>query len=316
MRSGKEQGIGARALVAALSLLALALTAGAPADARRTAPVRTCAAADTFRVVTYNIRLDVAVDGDNDWAHRRPLFLSQLALLHPAILGMQEVVPGQRADLDATLPGYASLGGGRDDGKKQGEASPLYVDRARFRVLASGMFWLSPTPDRPSLGWDAAFRRVATWAHLTRKDGAGPVLAVNTHWDHVGKQARRESARQLLGWVAQNRRAGEQVVLLGDFNAGSDDEALRLALSGDAVRLEDSQIVAGAKATGNSASFNDFRPLPPPASPIDHILVGKGTAVTLHHILAENFDGRVASDHFPVVADIAFAGKCSRQHRK
>jgi len=316
MKPGKERGIGARALVAALSLLALALTAGAPADARRTAPVRTCGTADTFRVMTYNIRLDVAVDGDNDWAHRRPLFLSQLALLRPAILGMQEVVPGQRADLDAALTGYASLGGGRDDGRKQGEASPLYIDRARFQVLSSGMFWLSQTPERPSLGWDAAFRRVATWAHLTRRDGAGTVLAVNTHWDHVGKQARRESARQLLGWIAGNRRAGEQVVLLGDFNAGSDDEALRLTLTSDAVRLDDSRIVAGARAAGNSASFNDFHPLPPPASPIDHILVSKGTAVTLHHVLAENFDGRVASDHFPVVADIALAGNCPHQNQK
>lgn len=259
--------------------------------------------ADEFRVMTYNIRLDTEADAANRWANRRALLAGQVRLLRPDILGLQEVLPGQRADLVADLPGYVALGGGRDDGRQAGEASPLLVARSRFTVLSSGMFWLSATPDVPSLGWDAAYRRVATWGRLRRRSDGMRLLAINIHWDHLGKQARLNSALQLRGWIAANRRAGEAVVLLGDFNAPLAEGSLQ-ALLGPAM-LADSRALSQEPAIGATITFNGWMPIPASGDTIDHVLVSAGLAVKRYHALAEHFDGRLASDHFPVIADLA-----------
>jgi endonuclease/exonuclease/phosphatase family metal-dependent hydrolase len=273
-----------------------AAAAAAPSQAA------TCAARADVRAMTYNIRLDVAVDGANRWANRRTEFLAQIKLVRPDLLGLQEVVPGQYADLRQGLPGYAFVGGGRDDGAGQGEASPLAVNRQAFSIGASGMFWLSPTPAVPSLGWDAAYRRVATWAHLRRRSDGVRLLVLNTHWDHVGLEARRNSALQLRSWIGAHRRAGEAVVLLGDFNAPLSEASMQALL--DDRELRDSRAAAREPAVGTTITFNAFDPFPKSGQTIDHILVG-GADVARYHALAEHFEGRVASDHFPVVADIS-----------
>lgn len=285
----------ARALLALLLVLtpAPALAAACPAP---------------LRVMSYNVRLDTPADGDNRWDRRRPLLVSQLDLLQPAILGLQEVLPGQLRDLEAALPGHVRIGEGRD-GAGQGEAAPLFIDRRQFKVRASGTFWLSPTPQVPSLGWDAAYRRVASWARVQRRTDGARLLAINTHWDHVGMQARQESARQLAAWIAAHRAAGERVVLLADFNAALDEASLGHLLG----TLRDARQAAGAQAAGTTITFNGFDPLPRAGETIDHILASPDLPVVRYHALAEQFDGRVASDHFPVIADLALrAGSASR----
>lgn len=286
--------------LAALLLLVLA----APV----TAASQRCSAAE-FRVMTYNIRLDTSADGPNRWALRRDLLIGQVQLLRPAILGLQEVVPGQRADLVAALPGYAALGGGRDDGKLAGEGSPMFVDKALFRIEASGMFWLSPTPTVPSMGWDAAFRRVASWAHLVRRSDGQRLLAINTHWDHIGKEARLNSARQLRQWIIANRRKGEEVVLLGDFNALRDEPSMIELV---AAPLGDAKALSIEPAIGASITYNGWENVPRQGGTIDYILVSGGLRVRRYHALAEHFDGRLASDHFPVIVDLlpASQGSC------
>ncbi len=275
--------------------LAAALLAATPAQAATCAPA--------LRVMTYNIRLDTPADGENRWELRRPLVLSQLDLLQPAILGLQEVVPGQLRDLAAALPGHQRIGEGRD-GAGQGEASPLFVSRRLFTVRASGMFWLSPTPQVPSLGWDASYRRVATWAQLRRRADGARVLAVNTHWDHLGLQARLESGKQLASWIAAHRQKGEAVVLLGDFNAELSESSMAALLG----PLGDARAAAGTAAAGTTITFNGYDPMPRSGRAIDHVLVAPGTRVLRYHALAEQFDGRLASDHFPVIADLALPG--------
>ena len=116
--------------------------------------------------MTYNIRLDLESDGPDRWAARRDQFVGQIAFVRPDILGLQEVLANQRADLKQGLPDYEFVGVGRDDGKSGGEFSSLAVNRASFRIASWGNFWLSHTPDRPSKGWDASYIRIATWAHL------------------------------------------------------------------------------------------------------------------------------------------------------
>lgn len=280
------------------ALLALAVPGMAQAGACKRGP--------ELRAMTYNIRLDTASDGPNQWQHRRTEFLAQIDLVRPAIVGFQEVVPGQYADLRSGLPAYTFVGGGRDDGAGQGEASPLAVDRAAFAITASGTFWLSPTPERPSMGWDAAYRRVATWAQLRRRADGLRLLAINTHWDHIGLEARRQSALQLRKWIAAHRQGKQPVLLLGDFNAPLSEGSMAslLAADGPGLPLTDARGAARQGAVGAAITFNAFDPFPKSGNTIDHILVGGGLGVVRYHALAEHFSGRVASDHFPVIADL------------
>lgn len=254
--------------------------------------------------MTYNIRLDTSADGDNRWDKRKHFLIGQIFTMRPDILGLQEVLPNQQSDLKASLMGYDFIGAGRDDGKYAGEASPLIVDRYRFKISDSGTFWLSPTPSVPSIGWDAAFKRVASWAHLIRRSDKARLLVVNTHWDHLGLVARREGGIQLLDWISRNHLKGEQVVLMGDFNADDAEESVAQLASATAGHkaLVDSRRVATHGSFGPSFSFNAFDAFPASGKLIDHIFVSSEISVRSHGVIAQHENGRVASDHFPVVA--------------
>jgi endonuclease/exonuclease/phosphatase family metal-dependent hydrolase len=257
-----------------------------------------------LRVMTYNIRLDIESDGVNRWANRRDEFIGQVALMRPAILGLQEVVAGQKADLERALPGYAFIGVARDDGRSAGEFSNLAIDRAIFTVQSSGTFWLSQTPAVPSKGWDAAYRRIATWAHLFRKSDGKRFLALNTHLDNEGKVARLEGAREIVRWLSKNRRPGESVIVTGDMNSEPGSPPVH-ELTSDSLKLRDARAVTKSPPVGPEGTFNNWVAIPTKARRIDYVLVEPRLAVERYGVLAWHSDGgRVASDHFPVVADL------------
>ena len=254
--------------------------------------------------MTYNIRLDLESDGVNRWANRRDQFVGQIKVMRPAILGLQEVVPGQKADLERTLPGYTFLGLPRDDGKTNGEYSNLAFDRSVFRLRSSGTFWLSPNPTVPAKAWDAGYPRVATWAHLVRRSDGKRILALNTHLDNSGEQARLLGARQIASWLAANRAAGEAVVVTGDFNTEPGTLPVR-ELTHSALGLRDAH-EAAQLLVGPEGTFNNFKAVPDETRRIDYVLVDPSMTVRSHAILAWLIEGgRVASDHFPVVADLS-----------
>ena len=282
-----------RVLVSALAALTIA---AAP-------PSRSC---EPLRVMSYNIRLDLASDGINQWSERREQLVGQIRLMRPAILGLQEVVPGQKADLEAALPEYQFLGVPRDDGRSRGEYSNLAIDREAFRIGPSGTFWLSPTPEIPSKGWDAAYPRIATWAKLVRRSDGRRFLALNTHLDHQGQQARLEAARQILRFIAARRAAGETIIVTGDLNAEPASPPM-LELTN---RLRDSRMISKTPAVGPEGTFNNFTLVPEQSPRIDYVLVDPAVSVERYAVLAWHGEGgRPASDHFAVVADL---GACAK----
>lgn len=262
----------------------------------------------TLRVMTYNIRLDLESDGENRWSNRRDQFIGQIALMHPAILGLQEVVPGQKADLEKALPDYTFLGVPRE---AAGESANLAFDRNAFRLRSSGTYWLSATPDVPSKGWDAAFSRVATWAHLVRKSDGKRFLALNTHLDNRGETARLESARQIVRWLAANRKSNEVIIVTGDMNTTPGLPPIE-ELTSAPLDLRDSRAISRTTPIGPEGTWNGFKAVPLPANErrIDFVLVDPKIDVERYAVLAWHHDGnRTASDHFPVVADLKACGK-------
>lgn len=278
-----------------LRTLLLALLAFTALESRAAEPL-------PLRLMTYNIRLDLASDGANAWPHRKDWVAEQINWLRPDIFGLQEVLPHQKADLAASLPGYQIIGGGRDDGAGKGEASPLGFDPRKFRLLDSGLFWLSATPTVPSKGWDAAYNRVVTWARLRVAGSKQVVLVINTHWDHIGLVARRESAAQISRWIEANARRCERVLLFGDFNSLMSSEQMQALVSSG--RLHDARALSKTPAFGPDNTFNGFKDPPAEKQIIDHFLLGEGVEVQRYLVLSQTIEGLWPSDHFPVLIDV------------
>lgn len=275
-----------------------------------TVPGPARAALSTIRVMTFNIRYDTPADGPNAWTWRKDLAASTIRFHRPDIAGLQEVLVSQLGDLEAMLSDYAWVGVGRDDGREAGEFNPVFYLKARFRRLESATFWLSENPDRPGVkGWDAACARVVTWVRLRDLWTGRVLVAFNTHFDHVGETARRESAKAVLA-AMERIAAGTPVVLTGDLNCTREDAAYRTLVGpgrGGRPVLRDARDIPERPPYGPPASFNGFRAELPAGLPIDHIFVRSGTTVVAVAILPATLAGRFVSDHNPVVADLRLA---------
>lgn len=260
--------------------------------------------APQMRALTYNIRLDTDADGENAWPHRREAVSTLLRFHSPDIIGLQEVKAHQLDQLRSDLPEFEFFGVGRDDGAEAGEFSPIGISREQLAAEEWGTFWLSETPEKPSTGFDAAYPRIVTWARLKDRRSGAPILALNTHWDHVGRQARIESARLIRDFIRANRRKCETVVLVGDLNATPEEEAFNTLVDGGDAILSDARRASTPPPFGPPGTFNGFDIMRAEAAPIDHLFVSRGVRVLRHGVITQHESGRLPSDHYPVLADI------------
>jgi len=250
-------------------------------------------------VATYNLRLDLASDGPNAWPQRKAMVMAMIRYHGWDLFGTQEGLPNQIADLE-TLAEYGRVGVGRDDGKSGGEHAALFYRRARFELLAHGDFWLSTTPDEPSMGWDArCCKRLASWLRLRDRQTQKSFTAFSVHFDHEGVVARRESARLMLRKIAEIG-GSEPVICVGDFNATPDSEPIRLM----SAALRDARLHSATPPYGPVGTFNDFKLDAPMKDRIDYVFVGAGVRVLKYGVLSDNLDGRYPSDHHPVVTTL------------
>lgn len=260
--------------------------------------------AQTLRVATYNMRYDNPGDSLNSWKYRLPVIVQMVQFYDFDIFGGQELLSHQVDGLSKDLPGYAYTGVGREDGEKKGEFSPVFYKKDKFRLLKKGTFWLSPTSDKPSKGWDAALERICSWAQLEDIASGFRFYVFNTHFDHRGEQARLESAT-LINEKIKSIAGNTPVILTGDFNFDQRHEAftkLNAGIVKDAFGL--SPIKMALNGTFNSfniSSVTDRR--------IDHILVSSQFSVTRYGILTDSYNAKFPSDHFPVVIDVKVTAK-------
>ncbi len=266
--------------------------------------------ADRYEAMTYNIRLDVASDGDNAWPHRQSALTALVAYRAPDFVGMQEVLQHQKQAVEADLPAYQFVGVARDDGKEKGEYSMLGFRRDRFTLVGSGTFWLSPTPALPSKGWDAALPRIATWARLHDRHAKRTLLVVNTHFDHIGEVARQESARLIRHWIDGQRKPNESAVLMGDFNSPATSNPYAAIVEPGKGALRDSRTISRTPHYGPLGTFTGFKIAQMDPSPIDHIFVSDDVTVLRHATLTDQNGGKLPSDHYPVVADLCIGKGC------
>ncbi|HEY8398714.1 MAG TPA: endonuclease/exonuclease/phosphatase family protein [Flavihumibacter sp.] len=262
-------------------------------------------AQDTIRVMSFNIRYNNPGDGEHAWPNRKEMAAQQIIDHKVDLLGVQEALNDQVEDLKRLLPGYAQIGVGRDDGKEKGEYTAIYYNTARLELLQSGNFWLSETPDIPgSKGWDAAITRMVTWAQFRDLQTGKKFWHFNTHYDHIGKEARRQSSHLFLSKIAEMAKK-EPAVVTGDFNAGPLEEPIQILLNTkDKKHLINSYTVSKTTPTGPKGSFHGFKGAPRSDYPIDYIFLKGKWKVLNHQTIPEPVKGKYTSDHLPVLATL------------
>jgi endonuclease/exonuclease/phosphatase family metal-dependent hydrolase len=253
-------------------------------------------------VGSFNIRYDNPGDTGNLWVNRSPICASLIRFHGFDILGTQEGLKNQLDDLQKQLPEYEYYGIGRDDGVSKGEHSAIFIRKERFRVLDKGDFWLSETPEKPGPGWDAKLNRICSWLKLEDKKLKKTYYVFNVHYDHQGVKARVESSKLILQKI-KNIAGDKEVILTGDFNGNHQSEwYLEIEKSG---KMKD-VLFQTSNAYRNTGSFNSFKQNNPSKDVIDHIFVTKGFKVKRYGILTDTYHGKYPSDHYPVLAELAY----------
>lgn len=253
-----------------------------------------------INIISYNIRLNTNSDGVNAWPNRKDNIKALVKFYDADILCVQEALPEQ-FDYLSEGTDFDVVGVGRDDGKRKGEFSAVYFNKNRFTKKDGGTFWLSTTPDVPSKGWDAALNRVCSWVRLYDKFNKKEFLVFNTHYDHVGVQARIESAK-LLKQKIQEIAPKLPVVFTGDLNVTPETEAIATIKS----FLTDSKEVSIEPPYGPDGTFNAFKWDSPLKNRIDYIFVNKAFKVQKYAVLSDSKDQRYYSDHLPVFVKLYF----------
>ena len=246
-------------------------------------------------VLSYNIRYNSSGDGPDLWDLRKNELIAQISTLQPTHFGVQEATKTQMDDLTEGLPNYNFIGVGRDDGATQGEYSAIFYHKSELEVVTSGTFWLSPTPEVVSVGWDAALPRICTYAKFKHLTSAKTFWHFNTHYDHMGKQARGESSSLILAKIASLASTTDAILLSGDLNA----EPFELPVSSLLRSLQDP--AEKFELSAPIGTFNGFDLDATLEKRIDYIFYQNLDISGYEHLRSRRENGRWISDHLPVL---------------
>ncbi|MEW4923688.1 endonuclease/exonuclease/phosphatase family protein [Algibacter sp. 2305UL17-15] len=253
-----------------------------------------------LKVMTYNIRLDVASDGENAWSHRKDFLSSQVQFYSPDIMGVQEARPNQMEDLKSALKDYKTIGIGRD-GENKGEFSAIFYNSKKVKVENENTFWLSETPNEISKGWDAAYPRICTYGLFTILENNQKIWVFNTHLDHVGEEAKLQGMELILKKIKSLNTENHPVIVMGDFNVEPDSQLITNLKE----QMNDSK--EHAKITfGSNGTFNGFKFHERVTRRIDYIMLSKSPnlEVEKYGVLSSSIDLKYPSDHFPVYVEL------------
>jgi endonuclease/exonuclease/phosphatase family metal-dependent hydrolase len=243
--------------------------------------------------------MNTPADGENAWPLRKDKVAGLLRFHKADIFNVQEALPEQMDDLVERFPEFDHVGVGRDDGKRAGEHMAIFFNKKRFSKLTDGMFWLSETPDKPGLGWDACCNRTCTWIKLKDNFTGKKFFILDTHLDNRGVKAREEGAKMIVERMAEINKEGLPLILTGDFNLVKDTPPIKeiLKVLDDA---RDKSLTAPYGPEGTSGGFA----VKAKSRTIDFIFVNQKVKVLRHGVLSDSFNMFYPSDHLPVLAEV------------
>ena len=283
----------------------LTIPALCPLNAARTDAVESASHDPApLRVMSFNVRYGEADDGPNHWRHRKELVVETVRQFDPDVMGTQELMGLQAQYFEQELPDYSVHGTSRFPSDPNQEQCAVYFRQTRFEKTRAGHFWLSDTPDVPgSQSWDSSLPRMVSWIRLRRRNRPSTNFYVfNTHFDHVGHEARIQSAALLRARI--QRIAGDlPVIVMGDFNSDEGSLPQQVLLHATkGLKLQDTyrSVIPDREPARECtlSRWNGNRRGPR----IDWILVSPRWNVSSAGIVRSNDQGRYPSDHYPVTA--------------
>ncbi len=256
----------------------------------------------TMKFMTFNIRYDEPGDGENRWINRRDFITEMIIANEVDVIGTQEVLYTQLQDLLTAMPAFSYCGAGRKDGKTEGEYCAILFRKERFQYYNGGTFWLSENPSAiGKKGWDAAIERIVTWVIIKEKLTGAKIAVFNTHFDHAGEVAKKESAKLLL--LKINELAGGiPVIVTGDFNSVPDSEPVIILTDKSNINhITDTRSVV-SDVTGPGWTYHGFGAVPvDKRTIIDYIFFKNNFTIELFSVLYEIKNNLFLSDHNPVL---------------
>jgi len=253
----------------------------------------------SIKVMTYNIRYDTEKDSINKWNNRKEKLPALIQKYDPDLIGLQEALHHQVMDILKALPQYAYIGVGRDDGKEKGEYSAILYRKDRFELQWQKTTWLSETPGVPgSKNWDAAITRVLTRGGFRDLKTDKQFIYFNTHFDHIGKEARKNSAAIIIKAI-KKESTGLPVMVTGDFNSQTSEDPYKIIATSDVV-------VDARPAEATQGTFCTFKVNGPACTLIDYIFYSKGWKRNNYQVIKDNDGTHYPSDHVPVMAEFTF----------
>jgi len=262
------------------------------------------ALAGEIKVMSFNIRVPVD-EPPNDWQARRTAVTQVLNSEVPDVIGFQELVEKQKLDLTKEFPNYVFIGSGREqDGA--GESVGLFINTDKFKIDESenGTFWFSNTPDvAGSAHWGNQYLRICSWTRVIDKHTGKGLYVFNSHWD-FSPEFQSKAVALLLEKIAQRKYGNDPVVIIGDFNATPESEALE--------HITANQFSDGwnyhklrYKKESNGATYHAFNGKA--KARIDYILFSSEQLMLESFLIhSQKVDGVWPSDHFPISAVFSY----------
>ncbi len=262
--------------------------------------------ASKLRIMSFNIRQDNPKDGPlNFWKDRCAPLCKYVNKTHPDIIGMQEVFKNQLDDVNSLIKGYAYVGAGREDGKEKGEYSPVFYLKSKYRLVTHGLFWLSETPQVPSVSWNAKYPRIATWVILEEIKTGKRFFYCNSHFDHKSDAAKNESAK-FIKKQFKSLCQGLPVVFTADCNTYEPKDTYYTLCSYDYPFIDTWKAAPKTKG-GPSTSHSYGKNENILEHKIDFIFVTSEFTVRRSSIDDSSLGGgRFLSDHHPIWADVTW----------
>ncbi len=283
----------------------------------------------SIKVSSFNVRNDNQSDAQygNGWKSRCPVIAGIILFNDLDIVGTQECKNNQVNDLKDALSNnnYSYIGRGRGANPKDDEYSAIFYKANKFKLINSGDFWLSETPNLPSIGWDAALNRICTWGQFEDRSTKFLFFAFNLHMDHIGVKARKNSSFLVIDKIKEIAK-GKPVFLTGDFNVDQFSEGYKIITSSEL--LSDSYLLSPIVYDPNG-TFNSFDVSNSTNQRIDHVFVSKQFHPKRYGVLTEIYWSdktgqpthphdfpsettvvkgipRLPSDHYPVVVELGY----------
>lgn len=246
--------------------------------------------------MSFNIRYDNPDDKENWWNYRKDGIAKMIDYYSPTFLGIQEGLEHQVKYLDSVLADYNYVGVGRDDGKTKGEYTAIFYKKSDIQSIRTKTYWLSETPEKVSVGWDASMERITTFTEFHDKKGKETLYVFNCHFDHKGSESRKKSAELILKLIEQKKISNEKVIVMGDFNCTPTDRPIKILKT----VLNDSFETSLKTPYGPIGTFNGFKPNARMDGRIDYIFTKNINVLSYSTIDDRRTNQLYLSDHLPV----------------